>query len=162
MSLEALKATSKIDIEKLKTRYLALHNVVQWYIGPNGEVDADNLPKDIAERLDGWLCLNYEPPMKTPVPEPQTEAQAEYVNRWIAGRKGLPQQPQQPARPVVVQPVVATPPPPQPAAPPSAPTPKPWKTGDTLPDNATVAQLHTASVEEVKEWKRRKQGKDGR
>ena len=48
------------------------------------------------------------------------------------------------------------------AAPPPAATPKPWKPGDPLPDNATVAQLHAASVEEVKEWKRRKQGKDGR
>ena len=47
-------------------------------------------------------------------------------------------------------------------APPSAATPKPWKPGDPLPDNATVAQLHAASVEEVREWKRRKQGKDGR
>jgi len=45
---------------------------------------------------------------------------------------------------------------------PPAATPKPWKPGDPLPDNATVAQLHAASVEEVKEWKRRKQGKDGR
>jgi hypothetical protein len=39
---------------------------------------------------------------------------------------------------------------------------EPWKPGDPLPDNATVAQLHAASVEEVKEWKRRKQGKDAR
>ena len=46
-------------------------------------------------------------------------------------------------------------------APPPVATPKPWKPGDPLPDNATVAQLHAASVEEV-EWKRRKQGKDGR
>jgi hypothetical protein len=47
-------------------------------------------------------------------------------------------------------------------APPPAAIPKPWRPGDPLPDNATVAQLHAASVEEVKEWKRRKQGKDGR
>ena len=34
-----------------------------------------------------------------------------------------------------------------------------WKPDDPLPDNATVAQLRAAPVDDVKEWKRRKQGK---
>jgi hypothetical protein len=44
-------------------------------------------------------------------------------------------------------------------APAPAATPKPWKPGDQLPLDATVQMLRDAPVGDVKEWKRRKQGK---
>jgi hypothetical protein len=56
-NLEKLKATSKIDIPKLKQTPW-LYNVVHYYLGTDGEVDLQKIPIDIAVRLDAWLELN--------------------------------------------------------------------------------------------------------
>jgi hypothetical protein len=47
----------------------------------------------------------------------------------------------------------------QPAPPAPKPQPTVWSPGQPLPDNATEAMLRAASLKDVKEWAKRKQGK---
>ncbi len=174
MSLETLKATSRIDLNKLKT-YSALYEIAHWYIGPNGEVDADKIPKDIAERLDGWLVINYsgtpqpqqrthgfgvQPQQSQPAPPQQHDLEqpvrshAGTLDEWIRSRSRARSAPQ-PARPVapvqpVVQlaPVVTTPPPPQ---------VRRLSNGEPeLALNASVVEMRAASKIQLQDLSRRR------
>jgi hypothetical protein len=77
-NLKHLKATSKIDIEKLKQTPW-LYNVVKYYLPDDGTVDVQKIPIDIAARLDAWLILNGpgvaqkppQPPEKSEKSEPE-------------------------------------------------------------------------------------------
>jgi hypothetical protein len=74
-NLKHLKATSKIDIEKLKQTPW-LYNVVKYYLPDDGTVDVQKIPIDIAARLDAWLILNgpgvaQKPPQPTEKSEPE-------------------------------------------------------------------------------------------
>jgi hypothetical protein len=68
-NLKHLRATSKIDIERLKQTPW-LYNVAKYYLPDDGTVDVQKIPIDIAARLDAWLILNgpglaQKPPEKS-------------------------------------------------------------------------------------------------
>jgi hypothetical protein len=73
--LENLNKVGKIELPKLKASIPALFRTASYYLGPNGEVDAEKIPVDVASRLDSWLMLNGLGIAEKPKQEP-------YVDRF--------------------------------------------------------------------------------
>jgi hypothetical protein len=82
-----------IDVKELESTYPSLYRTVKPYLGANGEVDMTKLPRDIAERLDGWRVLNDTDP-----------------NRRMPAAQRTPEQ-QPPAPPAPPQTIVSQQPP---------------------------------------------------
>jgi hypothetical protein len=150
---KAVKAkTSKVDLREMQRRAPHIYKVVHYYIQEDGTIPSD-LPRDIADRLEGYLQLIDAE--KHPEVEPQPEPPP--APKVVA---------QPAAQPV---PVVTAPPTPpsqsaearirlsrKHAAEEAAASHAEWKPGDPLPVDATKEMLRLSSVSEVKAWVRRK------
>ncbi len=172
-----IDTVDKIDLPKLLRTYPLLYKITKDFLGPDGSIPKD-LPADIKDRLDGWLVINYsgtrthgfgvqpqqpEPP-KVQQPEPQqplqsvSKEQAEYLKRWLPGRKGGLTTSEREQREAAAKPITP-PPPPQPVVtvPPPPPAVRYLPTGEPeLALDATNADLHRSSKEQVQDWIERK------